>query len=69
MRSCSQNTWDASRGSVSPQISQHLVRMYDAILIRKPFGILLLSYFLKRYLSNRKVQPRLRNVVILGRQF
>ena len=51
----SQNTWDASRGSVFPQISQHLARMYDAILIRKPFGILLLSYFLKRYSSNQKV--------------
>ena len=43
MGSCSQNTWDASRGSVFPQISQHLARMYDAFLMRKPFGILLLS--------------------------
>ena len=55
MGSCSQNTWHASRGSVFPQISQHLARMYDAILIRKPFDILLLSYFRKRCLSSQKV--------------
>ena len=55
MGSCSQYTWDASRDSVFPQISQHLAHMYDAILIRKPLGILLLSYFIKRYSSNQKV--------------
>ena len=51
------------RFSFSPK-SQHLARMYDAILIRKPFGILLLSYFLKRYSSNQKVQPRLRKLLL-----
>ena len=38
-----------------PPKYQHFARMYDAILIRKPFGILLLSYLLKRYSSNQKV--------------
>ena len=41
--------------SAFSQISRHLARIYDVILIRKRFVILLLSYFLKSYSYNQKI--------------